>query len=71
MRNEIKTLEVKEIAKALGTSPMKIKSAILNGTMPVGAVFNDGGRDRVVILQSRWEAWAEAMDLKGAKDVQG
>ena len=61
-------MTVEEVARALRTSPMKIKSAILNGTMPIGAVMTEGGRDRVVIIRARWEAWATGKDLGGANE---
>ena len=56
-------IEVKEVAEILGTSPMKVKSGILNGTMPIGAVLSEGGRDRTIIIRARWEAWITAKDL--------
>lgn len=61
---EVEVVPVEDIAVLLHTHPMKVKSAILNGTMPIGAVMNDGGRDRVVIIRARWEAWAQAKDLQ-------
>ncbi len=63
----IELMTAEEVAKALRTSPMKIKSAILNKTMPIGAVLTDGGRDRVVIIRARWEAWATGKDLGGGE----
>lgn len=56
-------IDVKEIADFLGTSPMKIKSGILNGTMPIGTVLTEGGRDRTIIIRARWEAWINGKDL--------
>lgn len=56
-------IDVKEVAESLGTSPMKIKSGILNGTMPIGAVLSEGGRDRTIIIRARWEAWVNGKDL--------
>ena len=56
-------MDVKEIAEILGTSPMKVKSGILNGTMPIGTVLSEGGRDRTIIIRARWEAWINAKDL--------
>ena len=56
-------IDVKEIAEMLGTSPMKVKSGILNGTMPIGTVLSEGGRDRTIIIRARWEAWVNAKDL--------
>lgn len=63
----IDLVTVEEVARALRTSPMKVKSAILNKTMPIGAVLTDGGRDRVVIIKARWEAWATGKDLGGGE----
>ena len=63
----IELVTAEEVARALGTSPMKVKSAILNGTMPIGAVLTEGGRDRVVIIRARWEAWTQAKDLGGGE----
>lgn len=56
-------IDVKEVAEILGTSPMKVKSGILNGTMPIGTVLSEGGRDRTIIIRARWEAWVSAKDL--------
>lgn len=61
---DIDIIPVEDVAIALNTRPQKIKSGILNGTMPIGAVLNEGGRDRVVIIRARWEAWAQAKDLQ-------
>jgi hypothetical protein len=57
-------VSAEEDAGVLGTNKTKIKSAILNGTMPIGAVLNEGGRDRVIIIRARWEAWIGARDLR-------
>lgn len=56
-------IDVKEVADFLGTSPMKVKSGILNGTMPIGTVLSEGGRDRTIIIRARWEAWVSGKDL--------
>lgn len=37
----IETVPVTEVAKEMRTHPMKIKSAILNHTMPIGAYAGD------------------------------
>ena len=55
---------VEEVARALHVTEMKVKHGIMNGTMPIGTVLNEGGRDRVVIIRARWEAWAQAKDLQ-------
>ncbi len=58
-------MTAQEVAKRLGTSPMKLKSGILNGTLPVGAVLRDPGstQDRIIIVKRRFEAWMNACDL--------
>jgi len=55
----IKTVSVEQVAKEMRTHPMKIKSAILNGTMPIGAVMRDdhSTKDRVIIFEARWEKY--------------
>lgn len=56
---KIETLSPLEVAKALGTSPMKVKAAIQNGTMPIGMVARDehSTQDRIIIVKERWEKW--------------
>lgn len=61
---EVKIVPVDEVAALLHVDPMKVKSGILNGTMPIGAVFTSGGRDRTVIIEERLIAWLTAADLK-------
>jgi excisionase family DNA binding protein len=41
MTDIVETMTVTEVAKRLNTSPMKIKHAILNGTMPIGMVARE------------------------------
>lgn len=50
---------VNEVAAALGIAPMKVKSGIKNGTMPIGTVVREEGSsvERTVILKTRWEKW--------------
>lgn len=55
----IEMVPAAEVAKILGTDPTKIKTGILNGTLPIGCVLNSGGRDRVIIPRPRLEAWLE------------
>ena len=52
-------MPIKEVAKAMGIAAMKVKSAIKNGTMPIGAVCTEDRttKERTVILRSRWERW--------------
>lgn len=57
MEQAYELMSAKEVAKILGINTMKVKSAILNGTMPVGAVCNEGKNDRVVIIKTRFEKW--------------
>lgn len=60
----MKTISASVIAKELGTSRMKIKSGILNGTLPIGTVLTEGKHDRVIIIEDRWEAWKTGKDLR-------
>lgn len=56
----LEIVPVAEVASALGIAPMKVKSAIKNGTMPIGCVCksdDDSKVERTVILRSRWEKW--------------
>ena len=59
MEKQVETVTVQEVADALGVAPMKIKNAILNGTMPIGAVMRDphSTRDRTIIIKKRYEKW--------------
>lgn len=56
---QVETIPVAEIAKALKTAPMKIKSGIKNGTMPIGVVLQEPGSgvERTIIIKKRWERW--------------
>ena len=55
-----------EAAAILGTSFEVMKSAMLNGTLPIGFVGRKEGssRDSVHVIRSRFEAWIAARDLK-------
>jgi len=55
----VETVPVEDVAKAMHTNPMKIKSAILNHTMPIGAVMRDehSTKDRIIIFKTRWEKY--------------
>lgn len=56
----VETIPVAEVAAALGIAPMKVKSAIKNGTMPIGCVCKDdehSTHERTVIIRTRWEKW--------------
>lgn len=55
----VETIPVEEIAKAMRTHPNKIKSGILNHTMPIGAVLRDehSTKDRVIIFKARWDKY--------------
>jgi hypothetical protein len=55
----VETISVKEVAKALGIAPMKVKCAIKNGTMPIGAVAQEDNstKERTVIVKVRFEKW--------------
>lgn len=63
---KVEIMKAEEVAKILKTSPPRVKGAILNGTMPIGAVFeksHPGEVDRVAIVKKRFEAWINAKDL--------
>lgn len=55
----LETVPIVEVAKAIGVAPMKVKLAIMNGTMPIGCVTTGdrSEKDRTVILRTRWEKW--------------
>ena len=38
---------------------MKVKSGILNGTMPIGTVVNEGKNDRTIIIKARFDKWMD------------
>lgn len=56
---KIDTMSGSEVAQRLGTSFMKVKSGILNHTMPIGTVLHGPGstKDRVIIVRKRFEKW--------------
>ena len=56
---EVETITVEEVAKALHTAPMKVKSAIKNHTMPIGAVLQTEGSgvERTIVSKTRWVKW--------------
>lgn len=55
----IETMSTQDVAKILRTSPMKVKAAIKNGTMPIGMVARQDGssHERTIIIRERWEKW--------------
>ena len=57
----VDTVPIPIVAKMLGIDPNKIKSAIKNGTMPVGCVCQADGssKERTVIIKTRLEKWLE------------
>ena len=58
--SRVEIIPVAEVAAALGIAPMKVKSAIKNGTMPIGCVCKDeenSTHERTVIIKRRWEKW--------------
>lgn len=59
----VDTMSLLEVAHALGTSPMKVKAAIKNGTMPIGMVAKEPGssQERTVIVRTRWEKWINGL----------
>lgn len=62
---KVNIIPVVDVAAILHVDPQKIKSGILNGTMPIGAVLSEGKRDRTIIIEDRLVAWLTAQDLKG------
>ena len=57
----IETVSPLDVAKALGTTPGKVKSAIKNGTMPIGMVAKEDGstHERTIIIRVRWDKWVK------------
>lgn len=55
----VETIPATVLAKMLGVDPNKIKSAIKNGTMPVGCVCQADGstKEHIVIIKTRLERW--------------
>lgn len=55
------TMSADEVAAILGTTPDKVRSAILNGTMPVGMVGqgDHSTHNRTIIVRKRFEKWLE------------
>ena len=55
----VETVPVTVLAKMIGVDPNKIKSAIKNGTMPIGCVCQADGssRERTIIIKTRLERW--------------
>lgn len=62
-RINIETMKIREAASLLGTTEPVLKSAILNGTCPIGAVGSGRSNDRIIIVKKRFEAWINADDL--------
>lgn len=60
---EVKLTKPEVAAEIFHTTAPKIKAAILNGTLPIGFVADGGGRDRIIIVTQRLEAWLNARDL--------
>lgn len=56
---QVETVPVTVLAKMLRVDPNKIKSAIKNGTMPVGCVCKADGstKERTIIIKTRLERW--------------
>lgn len=64
---KVETIPLADVAKILGTSAPRVKAAILNGTLPIGAVFEKsrpGEVDRVTVVKNRFEAWLMGLDLR-------
>lgn len=56
---KLDTIPIAEVARELGIAPMKVKSAIKNGTLPIGCVCTEdcNTKEQTVILKVRWEKW--------------
>lgn len=63
---KVDIMKTEEVARLFGTTPPKIKAAILNGTLPIGFVAN-GDKDRIIIVKQRLAAWLNADDLKNIR----
>ena len=55
------TMDAAEVATILHTTPAKVRSAILNGTMPVGMVGQEDSEKhlRTIIVRKRFEKWMD------------
>lgn len=53
------TMSADEVATIMGTTPDKVRAAILNGTMPVGMVGkgDHSNNIRTIIVKTRFEKW--------------
>lgn len=60
---KVELVKPEKVAEMFHTTAPKIKAAISNGTLPIGFVA-DGGRDRIIIVKQRLEAWINARDLE-------
>lgn len=60
-RSKPLTMSAEEVADILGTTPDKVRSAILNGTMPVGMVGkgDHSTHNRTIIVRRRFTLWME------------
>lgn len=60
-RKQPLTMNADEVAAILKTTPDKVRSAILNGTMPIGMVGqgDHSSHNRTIIVRRRFEKWME------------
>ena len=59
------TIRCKDVAEELNSTHATIKTAIKNGSLPIGFVVTRKGSsiERVVICKERYEAWKNGRDL--------
>jgi len=55
------TMSAEDVARELGTTPDKVRNAILNGTMPIGMVGqgDHSSHNRTIIVRRRYEKWMD------------
>lgn len=76
MDKKVETMTCQEVAKILHTTPMKVKAAIKNGTMPIGMVARDehSTQDRTIIIKKRFEKWVSGempgMDVRSLRELR-
>lgn len=64
MEKEQKMITAWDVAKELKTSHSVVAAAIKAGILPIGFVTtNESGRQRVIIVPERWEAYRTGQDI--------